>query len=127
MTAYATVGTLDHATSVRFYDAVLATIGWSAHVNYPGWRAYTLGGSGEGFLLWVCEPFNHEPATPGNGTMVGFMVKSHAEVEAFYHAALALGGTDEGAPGVRPQYGPDWYSAYMRDPAGNKLSVVFNG
>jgi catechol 2,3-dioxygenase-like lactoylglutathione lyase family enzyme len=127
MTAYATVGTLDHAASVRFYDAALATIGWSAHANYPGWRGYTLGGSGEGFLLWVCEPFNNEPATPGNGAMVGFMAKSHDEVEAFYRAALANGGTDEGAPGARPQYGPDWYSAYLRDPAGNKLSVVFNG
>lgn len=127
MTAYATVGTLDHAASVRFYDTVLATIGWSAHANYPGWRGYTLGGSGEGFLLWVCEPFNNEPATPGNGTMVGFMVKSQAQVEAFYDSALANGGTGEGAPGARPHYGPDWYAAYMRDPAGNKLSVVFNG
>jgi catechol 2,3-dioxygenase-like lactoylglutathione lyase family enzyme len=127
MTAYATVGTLDHAASVRFYDVVLATIGWRAHANYPGWRGYTLGGSGEGFLLWVCEPFNNEPATPGNGTMVGFMVKSQAQVEAFYDAALANGGIGEGAPGPRPHYGPDWYAAYMRDPAGNKLSVVFNG
>lgn len=59
--------------------------------------------------------------------MVGFMVKSQAQVEAFYDAALANGGTGEGAPGPRPHYGPDWYAAYMRDPAGNKLSVVFNG
>jgi catechol 2,3-dioxygenase-like lactoylglutathione lyase family enzyme len=127
MSAYATVGTLDHAKSVVFYDAALATVGWAAHANYPGWRGYSVGATGEGFVLWVCEPFNSEPAVPGNGTMVGFMAKSHAAVEAFYEAALANGGTDEGAPGPRPQYGPNWYSAYMRDPAGNKLAVVFNG
>ena len=126
MTAYATVGTLDHATSVRFYDAALATIGWSAHANYPGWRGYTLGGSGEGFLLWVCEPFNGEPASAGNGSMVAFMAKSRAEVDAFYDAAMTNGGTDEGAPGLRPHYGPNWYSAYVRDPAGNKIAVVYD-
>jgi len=127
MSAYATVGTLDHAKSTSFYDAALATIGWGVHADYPGWRGYSLGGTGEGFILWVCEPFNNEPAAPGNGTMVGFMAKSHAEVEAFHATALANGGTDEGAPGARPQYGPNWHSAYMRDPAGNKLAVVFNG
>ncbi|KQT91900.1 VOC family protein [Rhizobium sp. Leaf453] len=127
MSAYATVGALDHDKSVRFYDAALTTIGWDAHATYPGWRGYSLGGSGQGFVLWVCEPFNSEPAVPGNGTMIGFMAKSHAEVDAFYDAALKNGGSDEAAPGPRPQYGPDWYSAYLRDPAGNKLAIVFNG
>ncbi|MBB4234158.1 hypothetical protein GGD57_000707 [Rhizobium esperanzae] len=55
------------------------------------------------------------------------MAKSHAEVEAFYEAAMTNGGTDEGAPGLRPHYGPNWYSAYMRDPAGNKIAVVYDG
>ncbi|MCY1300832.1 hypothetical protein D9M70_504160 [compost metagenome] len=59
--------------------------------------------------------------------MVGFMAKSPAEVDAFYQAAMINGGADEGAPGPRPYYGPDWYSAYMRDPSGNKISVVYNG
>jgi hypothetical protein len=55
------------------------------------------------------------------------MAKSRAEVDAFYDAAMANGGTDEGAPGLRPHYGPNWYSAYVRDPAGNKIAVVYDG
>ncbi|MEI2296540.1 VOC family protein [Ensifer sp. MJa1] len=127
MSAYVTVGALDCTLSNAFYDAVLATIGWSKHVEFPDWRAYSEGGAGKGFVLWVCKPFDGEPASAGNGSMVGFMVGSHAEVDAFHGAAMANGGTDEGAPGPRPHYGPDWYAAYMRDPSGNKISVVCNG
>lgn len=127
MSAYATVGAIDDARSNAFYDATLATIGWSAHTEFPGWRAYSEGGKGDGFVLWVCKPFDGEAASSGNGSMVGFMVKSTAEVDAFHAAAMQHGGTDEGGPNPRPHYGPDWYSAYVRDPAGNKLAVVYNG
>lgn len=127
MGAYATVGARDAEISNAFYDAVLAEIGWSSHAAFPGWRAYSEGGRGEGFVLWVCKPFDGQMATAGNGAMTGFLVRSHAEVDAFYSRAIAMGGSDDGAPGHRPQYGPDWYSAYMRDPAGNKIAVVHNG
>ncbi|MBB4065042.1 VOC family protein [Gellertiella hungarica] len=127
MGLYATLGVNDLTRSTLFYDAVLATIGWASHTEFPGWRAYSRGGSGEGFTLWICEPFNGEPATAGNGAMLGFDAATYAEVEAFYAAAMTHGGTDEGAPGPRPQYGPNWMSAYVRDPAGNKLAIVYNG
>lgn len=127
MSVYVTVGAIDSAASNAFYDAALATIGWSKHTEFPGWRAYSEGGRGDGFSLWICLPFNGEPATAGNGSMVGFMVKSRAEVDAFYKAAMSAGGLDEGAPNPRPQYGPNWYAAYLRDPAGNKVAVVYNG
>ena len=127
MSVYLTVGALDSEKSNAFYDAALATIGWRKHMEFPGWRAYSKDGAGKGTTLWVCKPFDGKPATAGNGTMVGFMVESRAEVDAFYAAALAHGGTDEGAPNPRPHYGPNWYAAYMRDPAGNKISVVYNG
>ncbi|WP_312362749.1 VOC family protein [Ensifer sp.] len=127
MSIYVTVGALDADKSNSFYDQALATIGWSKHIEFPGWRAYSEGGTGKGTVLWVCQPFNGAPASAGNGSMVGFMVKSRAEVDAFYQAAIAHGGADEGAPGARPHYGPDWYAAYMRDPSGNKISVVYNG
>lgn len=127
MSAYATVGAIEDAKSHVFYDATLATIGWSAHAEFPGWRAYSEGGKGDGFVLWVCKPFDGKAASSGNGSMVGFMVKSTAEVDAFHAAAMQHGGTDEGGPNPRPHYGPDWYSAYVRDPAGNKLAVVYNG
>lgn len=127
MGAYATVGAIDADKSNTFYDASLAAIGWSMHVEFPGWRAYSEGGTGDGFIIWVCAPFNGETATPGNGSMIGFMTKSPSEVDAFYKAAIDNGGTDEGAPNPRPQYGPNWYAAYLRDPSGNKIAVVYNG
>lgn len=126
MGLYATLGANDMARSVAFYDAVLATIGWASHFSFPGGRAYSRGGDGQGFVLWICEPYNGAPATFGNGTMIGFNADTYAEVEAFYAAAMTHGGTDEGAPGPRPHYGPNWQSAYVRDPAGNKLAIVFN-
>ena len=125
MSVYMTVGAIDSAKSNAFYDAVLATIGWSKQTECPGWRAYS--NDGQGPVLWVCKPFNGEAASAGNGSMIGFMASSPAEVDAFYEAAMTHGGTDEGAPNPRPHYGPNWYSAYVRDPAGNKMSIVYNG
>lgn len=126
MSVYVTVGATDSEASNSFYDAVLATIGWKSHVNFPGWRAYSENGAGTGFTLWVATPFDNKPATAGNGSMVGFFAKSHEEVDAFHAAAMTHGGSDEGGPGLRPQYGPTWYAAYMRDPAGNKIAIVCN-
>lgn len=126
MGSYVTVGASDSAQSKAFYDAVFATIGWAKHFEFPGWRAYSEGGAGEGLTFWVAKPFDGGPASAGNGSMTGFFVKSHEEVDAFRGAALANGGSDEGAPGPRPDYGPKWYAAYVRDPAGNKLAVVCN-
>ena len=77
--------------------------------------------------LWVCRPFNELPATAGNGTMVALIARSCKEVDDFHAAALANGGRSEGAPGLRPQYNPDFYAAYVRDPDGNKLAAVSRG
>lgn len=127
MLSYVTIGTNDPAASHAFYDAVFATIGWSKHTEFGSWRAYGLGGKKEGQTVWVCPPHDKQPATFGNGSMVAFGAKSHAEVHAFYDAAMAHGGADEGPPGPREHYGPNWYAAYLRDPTGNKLAIVFNG
>ena len=63
-----------------------------------------------------------EAAEPGNGNMVAIVVKERAQVDALHAKALALGGTDEGAPGVRGKEGPQaFYGAYFRDLDGNKL------
>ncbi|MEH3036722.1 MAG: VOC family protein [Sphingomonas adhaesiva] len=127
MDHYVTLGANDAAAAQSFYDAALATIGWSSHAAFPGWRAYSKGGAGTGLTLWICTPFDGGAATSGNGTMLGFAAASPAQVDAFYAAAMAHGGTDEGAAGPRPHYGPDWYAAYVRDPSGNKLAIVHNG
>ncbi|MFM7445256.1 MAG: VOC family protein [Tabrizicola sp.] len=119
-----TLGAKDIDASGRFYDAVLATVGWGMHASWQGWRVYSEGGSGSGVILYICTPYDGQPATAGNGTMPGFSARTHAEVDAFHAAALANGGTDDGAPGPRPDYGPEWYAAYVRDPTGNKILCV---
>ena len=126
MTPYVTLGVTDTAAARAFYDAALACIGWSAHGAFADWRAYSPGGGGTGFILWVCTPYDGNPATPGNGTMLGLPARSRAEVDAFHATALANGGRDEGAPGIRAIYGPNWYAAYVRDPSGNKLGIYYN-
>lgn len=126
MNPYVTLGMRDHDEAARFYDAVLATIGWSSHAAFGTWRAYSEGGSGKGMTFWACTPFDEKAASVGNGTMVGFPARTRAEVEKFHEAAMALGGTDEGAPGPREAYGPNWYAAYLRDPTGNKIAVYLN-
>lgn len=128
MPAYVTLGAKDPAAAHAFYDAVLATIGWSVQSEFPGgWRAYSEGGRSEGFKFWVCPPFDGQAASAGNGQMLALPARSRAEVDAFYAAAMARGAVDEGAPGLRPIYSPTWYAAYLRDPTGNKLACVFEG
>ena len=72
--------------------------------------------------LYVTIPYDNQPATNGNGTMSALTAATRAEVAAFHAAALANGGSDEGAPGLR--YSANFYSCYVRDPDGNKLSAV---
>ena len=79
-------------------------------------------GTGQGkSQFFICIPRNGQPATNGNGTQVTFLAKDKAAVDKFHAAALAGGGSDEGAPGYRPPDKTTSYGAYVRDPYGNKL------
>ncbi len=136
MFAYATLSSTDFAASRRFYDATLAVLGQTVVHDYSdgGWVAYEPPPAAaqpindDQPMLWLCKtPFNGQPANVGNGSMLSFRAKSRAQVDACYAAALANGGTSEGAPGVREAYGPNMYLAYARDPMGNKLSFVSYG
>ena len=91
-----------------------------------GWGRYEKEGAVQD-ALWVCTPFDGAAATAGNGAMVALWAKTWREVDAFHAAALACGGTSEGAPGLRLAYNPDFYAAYVRDPDGNKLAAVCRG
>lgn len=124
MIGYVTIGALDHAASRGFYDAALAPLGFKRFAEFEGWTGYGLNDQGEGQTIWVCTPYDGQPARAGNGIMVGLAAASPAVVDAFYAAAMANGGTDEGPAGLREAYGPGWYAAYVRDPCGNKLACV---
>lgn len=134
MFTYVCLGTNDLPRAAAFYDAVLGALGLgrcdvSAEPDWDGWigwGTYVDGGARE-IALWLCTPFDGRPATVGNGTMVAFKATSWAQVDAFHAAALAHGGRSEGLPGLRLQYDPDFYAAYVRDPDGNKLAAVCRG
>jgi hypothetical protein len=73
--------------------------------------------------IYVMRPFDGGLATSGNGMMPAFRAPDAAEVRNLHIAGLAAGGTNEGAPGTRSYYSPNFYVAYLRDPVGNKLAV----
>ncbi|MFM2422141.1 MAG: hypothetical protein RL291_671 [Pseudomonadota bacterium] len=122
---YVTIGSNDFKKSRAFYDAVMPLVGGKAGEEYEGMTfSYNLP---NGTVVWIVHPHNKKPATFGNGVTFGFGCKSADAVKKAHAAALAHGGSDEGAPGPRPDYGPNFFGAYVRDPDGNKMSFVFNG
>ncbi len=122
---YVMIGSNDVTKARSYYDAVVPQIGGKVIAEYmPHAVCYELRGGG---TMWVATPFDKETATVGNGNMVGLLCESEAEVRDVHAAALANGGTNEGDPGERPQYGPNFYGAYARDPDGNKMSFVYFG
>lgn len=118
---YTTLGTNDLRRARAFYDPTLATLGIALiHAGKEEW-AYGPK-TGDKVQLYVTKPYDQQPATTGNGTMLALDAASRAAVDAFHATGLAHGGTDEGAPGLR--YSEHFYACYLRDPDGNKLSAV---
>lgn len=111
------VGTNDLDAARAFYDPVLATLGVKRVMDMEG-RASLWGVDAPEFM--VTRPFDGGAASAANGGTVSFLAQSRAAVDEFHKVALANGGTDEGAPGLRPVT-PTSYAAYVRDLDGNKI------
>lgn len=121
MIGYANIGTNDMGRATAFYDALFATVGVGRLMEFPT-GAVVYGASWTTPMLAVGTPYDGKPATAGNGSMIALVVDDRAKVDAFHAKALALGGADEGAPGVRGEEGPQaFYGAYFRDLDGNKF------
>jgi catechol 2,3-dioxygenase-like lactoylglutathione lyase family enzyme len=119
--SHVSIGTNNFEQAIAFYDRVLPTLGCQRVMEHPGVVAY-----GKKYPeFWVGIPFNGQPASVGNGTHIGFIALSKAAVDAFYKAALAAGGIDEGAPGSRPDYGEPYYGCFVRDPDGHKVEAAY--
>ena len=121
MYSHTTLGTNDMARAERFYDAIMDVLGHKALFKLPEGIAY---GELTGEKLFILPPFDGNAARSGNGVHVAFKTDSRAKVDAFHKAALEHGGTDEGPPGLRTHYHPNYYGAYVRDPDGNKIQAV---
>lgn len=126
MIAYVTVGADDIAGAKRFYSAFLPALGYDLHEGDDG-LSYVLpvpeGARPVSPDFYVKPPFDGQAASVGNGVMVAFEARHQAEVRALHAAALAAGGADEGQPGFRASYGPNFYVSYLRDPQGNKIAL----
>ena len=122
MFSHVTLGSNDFAKAEKFYDAVMGVLGHPVMFKAPG--SVLAYGTPTGEKLFILRPFDQKEARPGNGVHAAFKVDKRAIVDAFHAAALANGGSDEGAPGPRPQYHANYYGAYVRDPDGNKIQAV---
>lgn len=125
MFSHVFVGVSDFARAHTFYAAVLDALGIPQRFRDESrpWAGWQTPDSVRPLFL-IGHPFDGEPHDRGNGQMVAFSAATRAEVEAAWRAGLAHGGSDEGAPGLRPHYHADYFGAYLRDPDGNKLCIV---
>ena len=109
----------DLATAKAFYAAALEPLGCGIIMEFPGAVGFGHSGKPE---LWL-----HQSGAPGASIHIALHAEDEAGVEAFHAAGLAAGGTDNGEPGLRPQYHPGYYAAYVHDPEGNNVEAVFHG
>jgi catechol 2,3-dioxygenase-like lactoylglutathione lyase family enzyme len=109
----------DLPRSARFYDSVFGAIGGRRLIDSDNAVAYGITAP----IVWIVT--RGRPSAPGYGH-VALRASGKAAVDAAYAAGLGAGGSDDGAPGRRPQYGPRYYAAYMRDPDGLRVEVVSN-
>lgn len=126
--SHITVGVSDLDNAGRFYDALLGPLGLYQRPvtpdGGPPTRCWVGPGSGlPRFFTYL--PFNGEPCSHGNGSMVAFLAPSPEAVQRAYAEGMAQGGSDEGSPGLREYYAPGYFGAYLRDPDGNKLHIVY--
>ncbi len=121
--SHVTLGTNNKELAAKFYDAVLGAIGFS-RLPKPPEKPLAYDKNGEMPTIYIYNPEDGRPATWGNGTHIAFLADTRDQVRAFHEQALRLGGIDEGKPGLRDHYGPNYYAAYVRDPDGNKLQAV---
>jgi len=123
MLDHVTIFVRDLAKSRAFYDRALPPIGYAPLYVYDaaaeGGGKYIGYGAAPKAAFWIAER-QVQPAP----THIAFLAPSRAAVDAFYQAALAAGGTDNGPPGLRPHYHPNYYGAFVLDPDGYNVEAV---
>lgn len=127
MFSHVMIGANDVEAMMAFYDAVLGALELARDSDQPTdspagiiWQRH-----GERWPQFALRPpFDGRAATAGNGVQISFAAASRQHVVAAWQTAISNGGSDEGEPGISPQYNDDFFAAYCRDPEGNKLCFV---
>jgi catechol 2,3-dioxygenase-like lactoylglutathione lyase family enzyme len=119
MLDHVSIGVRDVTASRRFYDGVLAALGYRPLVEGEGHVGY-----GQDYPeFWVLQVAAPVSADDRSGLHFCFRANGPEAVKAFHAAALAAGGTCNGAPGPRPDYGPTYYAGFVKDPEGYRLEA----
>ncbi|WP_456255094.1 VOC family protein [Pseudomonas iridis] len=124
MISHVFIGVNDFNRALVFYQGVMEILGLDLKFTdferpWAGWKHPHTARP----LFVVGKPFDSQSATLGNGQMIALLAPNRQIVRNAHALALVLDGTCEGTPGLRPEYHPDFYGAYFRDPEGNKLCV----
>lgn len=114
MIDHITLHVSDYGKSKLFFERALAPLGYSVIMEFGAVGGLGAAGKPD---FWIAQG-------DGKAIHVAFASSNRSTVDAFYHAAIAAGGRDNGAPGLRPQYHPNYYGAFVLDPDGNNIEVV---
>ena len=122
---HVSVGVSNMKRAKAFYDAALAPLGMTPvmPVEFGGQLVGVGYGTPQRPTFWIQLPINGQPASMGNGVHIAFHADNRAQVDAFFMAAIEYGGVEDGRPGLRTEYHPDYYGAFVRDPDGNKIEA----
>jgi catechol 2,3-dioxygenase-like lactoylglutathione lyase family enzyme len=123
MINHVSIGVRDVARAKRFYDAALGALGYTCLSN----DAASLGYGREAVALWVGKAERPVPADEKSYLHFCFDAPNRKAVDAFHAAALKAGGEDNGKPGLRTDYGPDYYAAFVVDPDGYRIEAYCGG
>jgi catechol 2,3-dioxygenase-like lactoylglutathione lyase family enzyme len=119
MIAHVSIGARDIARARRFYDATLEPLGYACLSSDDASLGY--GAKAPGF--WIIGATNPVPSHDASGLHICFAAPNRGSVDAFHRAALQAGGKDNGGPGLRAAYGPNYYAAFAIDPDGYRIEA----
>jgi len=114
------ISTADYPTSLAFYEKALAPLGIRTHMKFEGEEGNVAGLGAETPFLWIGDGGK----LTGGRVHLAFAAPNRAAVDAFYAAAIAAGGKDNGPPGLRPHYHATYYAAFVYDPDGHNIEAV---
>jgi catechol 2,3-dioxygenase-like lactoylglutathione lyase family enzyme len=120
MIAHTSISVRDYKKAKKFYLKTLAPLGYKISMDFPKYKAAGFKEGGH-TSFWIGQPKRFAPMH------LAFLAKSKKAVQSFYKAALKAGGKDNGGPGFRTQYGPEYYAAFILDRDGNNIEACYFG